>query len=87
MSDPVGHISSAVVTAKAEHAAGIAARIAQTAGNEIHAVSGHRIIVVMEGANVAALADRLTAIAALPGVLSALMVFEQALDTEPMSPA
>jgi nitrate reductase NapD len=84
MSEPIGHISSAVVTARPEHAAAVAALIARLPGTEVHAVSGHRIIVVMEGANAAILADRLNEIAALPGVLAASMVFEQALDPERM---
>jgi len=84
MSDPVGHISSAVVTARPEDAQAVAALIAGLPCTEVHAVSGTRIVVVMEGADVRVLADRLNEIAVLPGVLAASMVFEQALDAEQM---
>ncbi|OJW31416.1 MAG: hypothetical protein BGO51_22285 [Rhodospirillales bacterium 69-11] len=66
-------------------AAALAARIATLPQTEIHAVSGSRIVVVMEGPDARALADRLDAIAALPGTQAAALVFEQAL--EPMDAA
>ncbi len=84
MPEATAHISSAVVTARPEHAQAVAALISELPGTEIHAVSGHRIVIVMEGANAAALADRLNAIAALPLVMAASMVFEQALDPDEM---
>ncbi len=79
----IGHISSAIVSAHPRDAAAVAEMIAAIPGNEVHAVSGHRIIVVMEDRDARALGDRLNAIAALPGVLSASMVFEQSLRPEP----
>jgi nitrate reductase NapD len=79
----IGHISSAIVSAHPRDTAAIAELIAAIPGNEVHAVSGPRIIVVMEDRDARALGDRLNAIAALPGVLSASMVFEQSLRPEP----
>ncbi len=81
--DEIGHISSAIVSAHPNDAAAVAERIAAIPGNEVHAVAGSRIIVVMEDRDARALADRLAALAVLPGVLSAAMVFEQSLDPEP----
>ena len=78
----VAHISSAIVSAREADAPAIAARIAAVPGNEVHAVAGPRIIVVMEDTDASRLADRLAAIAMLPGVLAASMVFEQALEPE-----
>jgi periplasmic nitrate reductase NapD len=87
VADAIGHISSAVVTARPEDTQSVAAEIAKRPGTEVHAIAGHRIVVVMEGANAAVLADRLNAIAALPLVLAASMVFEQALDQDEMDAA
>jgi nitrate reductase NapD len=81
--DEIGHISSAIVSAHPRNAAEVAERIAAIPGNEVHAVAGSRIIVVMEDRDARALADRLAAVALLPGVLSAAMVFEQSLGPEP----
>lgn len=79
----IGHISSAIVSAHPRDVAAVAEQIAAIPGNEVHAVSGPRIIVVMEDHDARALGDRLNALAALPGVLSATMVFEQSLEPEP----
>lgn len=80
--DPIGHISSAIVSAHPDDANAIAAQIAAIPGNEVHAVAGSRIIVVMEDRDARALGDRLNHLSTLPGVLSATMVFEQFLDNE-----
>lgn len=70
------HISSAVVTALPGRVAEIEHELAALPGTEIHASAGGRIIIVMEGASTGELGNRLTTIAAMPGVLSANMVFE-----------
>jgi nitrate reductase NapD len=87
MPDSAGHISSAIVSVRPEHAAAVAAEIARLPDTEVHGVAGGRIIVVMEAADAGDLADRLSAIAALPRVCAASMVFEQAIDPEPMDAA
>jgi periplasmic nitrate reductase NapD len=79
----IGHISSVIVSAHPRDIEAVAALIAAIPGNEVHAVSGPCIIVVMEDRDARALGDRLSTIAALPGVLSASMVFEQSLCPEP----
>lgn len=92
MPDPIepetsGHISSAVVSVRPEHAAAVSARIAALPDTEVYAAAGSRIVVVMEAADARALADRLDVIAALPDVLVAAMVFEQAMDRDAVDPA
>ncbi|HEY0183559.1 MAG TPA: chaperone NapD [Rhodopila sp.] len=87
MSEPGGHISSAIVTARPEDVATVATLIAKLPHTEVHARSATRIVVVMEAADSAALADRLTVIAALPRVLAAMMVFEQVLNDESIGAA
>ncbi len=76
MSDALLHISSAVVLAQPEHVHTVIEAIASLAETEVHAHEGGRIAVVMEGRSVRDLGDRLAAIALLPGVLAANMVFE-----------
>jgi nitrate reductase NapD len=87
MSDSAGHISSAIVSVRPEHAEAVAAEIGRWPDTEVHGVVGGRIIVVMEGPDARDLADRLSAIATLPRVYAAAMVFEQAIDPEPMDAA
>lgn len=82
-----GHISSAVVSVRPEHAAAVAAQLAALPDTEVYAAAGSRIVVVMEAADARALADRLDVIAALPDVLAAAMVFEQALDSDAVDAA
>jgi periplasmic nitrate reductase NapD len=79
----IGHISSAIISVHPRDAAAVADKIVAIPGNEVHAVAGSRIIVVMEDCDARALGNRLDMIAGLPGVLSAALVFEQSLDREP----
>ncbi len=87
MPDLVGHIASAIVTVRPEHREAVSAALTALAGTEVYAAAGTRIVVVMEAANAGGLAARLDQIAALPLVLAASMVFEQALEPETMDAA
>lgn len=87
MSEPVGHISSAVISVRPEDLEAVAARLGTLAGTEVHAMAGSRIVVVLEGRDARALADRLSEIAAMPEVHAAAMVFEQSIDSEHMDAA
>lgn len=73
------HISSAVVTARPEQAAGIAARLARLPGTEVHAVEGAKIILVLEGPSAGEIGTRLNDISGMEGVFSAALVYEQIL--------
>ena len=64
-----GHISSAIVSAHPRDIAPVAERIAAMPGNEVHAMSDTRIVVVMEDRDMHALGDRLSVLAMIPGVL------------------
>ena len=79
------HVSSAIVVAHPHRAAAVAARIDLLPGVEVHAIGGSKIVVVIEGDRPGLLGDRLTEISAMDGVLSANMVFEQAMPQENMS--
>ncbi|MBL0372943.1 chaperone NapD [Rhizobium sp. KVB221] len=78
----VWHISSAVVVAHPARAVEVAATIARFPDVEVHAVSGSKIVIVIEGERLGALGDRLIEISALAGVVSANMVFEQTMPQE-----
>lgn len=76
------HVSSAIVVAHPDRAAAVAATIDLLPGVEVHAVGGSKIVVVIEGDRLGLLGDRLVEISAMEGVLSANMVFEQAMQQE-----
>ncbi len=78
MSEETIHISSAVISTRPELGPALAAQIAAIPDTEVHAAKDGKIVVVMEGPSAGALGERLAALAALPGVLCANMVFEQA---------
>jgi nitrate reductase NapD len=72
------HVSSVIVTARPEHCAGLARRIADIPGAEVRHVEGSRIIVVIEAGGSDAITDRLAEVASMEGTLSANLVFEHA---------
>ncbi|CAN7421387.1 MULTISPECIES: chaperone NapD [unclassified Rhizobium] len=76
------HVSSAIVMAHPDRAAAVAETIDLLPGVEVHAVGGSKIVVVIEGDCLGALGDTLIEISAMAGVLSANMVFEQAIQQE-----
>lgn len=73
---PEHHISSAVVAARPEAAPALAERLAALPDTEVHAVSGGKIVLVLEGPSTGALGARLAEIACMDDVLSANMVYE-----------
>jgi len=78
MPDKMRHIASAVVKARPADQDAVVAHIATVSGAEVAAAERGRIIVVLEAAADADIADSLNRIAALDGVLSTTLVFEHA---------
>lgn len=76
------HISSALVLAFPDRRADIAEQISRLPDTEVHGIENGKIIVVLEGANVGEIGERLTAISLMDGVLAANLVFEQLCETE-----
>jgi len=76
------HISSALVLAFPDRHADIAERIARLPDTEVHGIVNGKIVVVLEGADVGEIGERLTAISLMDGVLAANLVFEQYCETE-----
>lgn len=73
------HISSAVVTILPNLREEVLERLSALAGVEIHHAEAFKIVVVLEAENSGAVGSRLAEIATWNGVLSANMVFEQAV--------
>jgi nitrate reductase NapD len=71
------HISSAVVSVLPAARDKVARTIAAMPGTEIHYQTNSKLVIVIEAPDSGVVAERLTEIAALHGVLSANMVFEQ----------
>ena len=78
----VVHISSAVVRARPERAAGVIEAIGRLPGVEVFHAEEGKIVAVLEGPTSGALAASLTQIALLDGVMSANLVYEH---IEPLS--
>ena len=74
---PSIHISSAVVSVLPAHRETVARRLSSMAGVEVHHQTSSKIVIVLEGPNSGHLGARLLEVAAMDGVLSANMVFEQ----------
>ena len=73
---PGAEIASVLVQARPERLADVEAAIAAIAGCEVHARDPKgKLVVVIEAANASALGATLTAIALLPSVFSASLVF------------
>lgn len=70
------HISSAIVAVMPSRIAEVVEAIARMGGPEIRACENGRIVVVIEGSSGGELAELLTAIGNLDGVIAANMVFE-----------
>lgn len=79
------HIAGIVVHARPENMAPIRAAIAAMAGTEIHAEQGGKLVVTVETARAVDLADTVTAIGRLAGVLSASPVYHHAEELEETS--
>jgi nitrate reductase NapD len=76
------HISSALVHVRPEATAQVARCIAALEGADVHFADAGKVIVTLEAATSAAIADRLAAIGALPGVLAATLVYHEVTSPE-----
>jgi nitrate reductase NapD len=76
------HISSALVHARPERMAEIARAVAALDGADLHFADAGKIIVTLEAATSAAIADQLSAIGQLPGVLAATLVYHEVTTPE-----
>ncbi len=76
-SDANRHISSALVLAFPDQRQAIIQRISQMPHTEVHGIENGKIIVVLEGASVGEIGERLITISLMDGVLAANLVFEQ----------
>lgn len=74
---PTVHISSAVVSVLPAHRENVVRRLSGMTGVEVHHQAPSKIVIVLEGPESGVLGARLAEIAAIEGVLSANMVFEQ----------
>ena len=70
------HVSSAVVSARPEHCAAVAARLNAISGVEVDRVASGKIVIIIEGTSSGELGARLAEIALMDQVLSANMVYE-----------
>lgn len=70
------HVSSAVVSARAEHCAAVVARLNAIPGVEVDRVASGKIVIIIEGRSSGELGARLAEIALMDQVLSANMVYE-----------
>jgi nitrate reductase NapD len=86
---PELHIAGIVVHASPARMAEVRHAIAGIAGTEIHAEGNGKLVVTIEATGAAELADRVTAIGRLDGVLTAAPVYHHAETPEdtPCSPA
>lgn len=81
------HIAGVVVHARPERLAAVRASLDNMAGLEVHATSPEgRLVVTVEGDARQAVADALTSLHRLDGVLSACLVYEHS-ETESSSAA
>jgi nitrate reductase NapD len=76
------HISSALVHVRPERTQEIARQIAALEGADLHFADAGRIIVTLEAASSGAIADRLTEIGRLAGVLAATLVYHEVTTPE-----
>jgi nitrate reductase NapD len=76
------HISSALVHMRPGRTEEIARQIAMLEGAELHFAGAGRIIVTLEAASSGAIADRLTEIGRLAGVLAATLVYHEVTTPE-----
>jgi periplasmic nitrate reductase NapD len=71
------HISSALVHVRPERTQEVARQITALAGAELHFAEAGKIIVTLEAATSGAIADRLSDIGRLAGVLAATLVYHE----------
>ena len=71
------HISSALVHVRPEQMEEVALAVSALDGAELHFAGSGKMIVTLEAATSGAIADRLTAIGRLPGVLAATLVYHE----------
>ncbi|TWA85659.1 periplasmic nitrate reductase chaperone NapD [Azospirillum brasilense] len=76
------HIASILVHLRPERSPDVRAAVAALGDVEVHAEERGRMVVTVEGPHEGCIADRMTAIHLMPGVMSAVMVFHHA---EPLS--
>ncbi|ALJ38165.1 nitrate reductase [Azospirillum brasilense] len=76
------HIASILVHLRPERSPNVRAAVASLGDVEVHAEERGRMVVTVEGPHEGRIADRMTAIHLMPGVMSAVMVFHHA---EPMA--
>ncbi|WP_353861082.1 chaperone NapD [Azospirillum formosense] len=76
------HIASILVHLRPERSPDVRAAVAALGDAEVHAEERGRMVVTVEGPHEGRIADRMTAIHLMPGVMSAVMVFHHA---EPMA--
>ena len=76
------HISSALVHVRPERTQEVAREIAALDGADLHFAEAGRIIVTLEAASSAAIADRLTDIGRLAGVFAATLVYHEVTTPE-----
>jgi nitrate reductase NapD len=84
MTDEV-HIAGIVVRATPARVEAVRRAVAAFAGTEIHAEADGKLVVTIEAASAAELAERVTEIGRLDGVLSAAPVYHHAEDLEETS--
>jgi nitrate reductase NapD len=84
MSDEI-HIAGIVVRAAPAHVDAVRRAIGAIAGAEIHAEEAGKLVVTIEAADAAELAERVTGIGRLDGVLSAAPVYHHAENLEETS--
>ncbi|WP_448208084.1 chaperone NapD [Azospirillum sp. sgz302134] len=69
------HVASILVHLRPERREAVRAAVAVLPGTEIHAEEGGKMVVTVEGPHEGWIADRMTALHLLDGVLSAVLVF------------
>lgn len=78
------HIAGVLVQARAEFLAQVQLQLGAVAGLEVHTVSPDgRMVVTVEGDGRKSVADALFSLNAMPGVLSACLVYEHS-ETDPL---
>jgi periplasmic nitrate reductase NapD len=76
------HIASLVLRARPEAVQGVRQALAETTGAEIHAADGGKLVVTLETANESELAEEMTRLGLLDGVLSAVLVYHEVAAAE-----
>jgi nitrate reductase NapD len=76
------HISSALVHVLPEATPEVARTVAALGGAEVHFADGGKIILTLEAASSADIADRLAVIGRQPGVLAATLVYHEVTTTD-----